>query len=242
MKSLAIKNLHVNADTKEILKGIDFVFETGKTYAIIGPNGQGKSTLLSAIMGDPNYEVTSGEILLDEENLINCEVDERSTKGIYLLMQYPSEIEGISNINLLTNALEKHTNQKMSQLSVYADAQQIASALNFNNELIDRDVNVGFSGGEKKKNELMHLFMLKPTFAFLDEVDSGLDVDSIESVANLINKHKNENQSFIVVSHYKKLYELIKPDEALVIKGGKISRVLNYDQLINVLDKGFYNE
>ena len=242
MRELKIENLNVSAEENKILNGIDYTFKTGKVYAIIGPNGNGKSTLLSSIMGDPNYEINEGKIILDGEDITESEVDERANKGIYMLMQYPSEIEGVSNINLIKTALEKRTDKPVSQLSVYADAEKITKQLKMEKELIHRDVNVGFSGGEKKKNELLHLFTLKPSFAFLDEVDSGLDVDSIVAVSQMIKKSKTEDNCFVIVSHYKKLYEEIKPDIGLIIRNGKIDKEVDYDGLMDVLNNGFDND
>ena len=239
MSKLEIKNLHAMVENKEILKGINVTFETGKVYAIIGPNGNGKSTLLSSIMGDPNYKITKGEIILDGKDIRTLEVDERAKLGIFLGMQYPPEIEGVSNIDVIKSGIEKRENKIVSPLAVYGDALDISAKLRIDEEMLERDVNVGFSGGEKKKNELLHMFMLKPKFAFLDEVDSGLDVDSIAAISKMIRDSKNSDKAVILVSHYKTIYEIIKPDVAIIIKNGQIFKIGDYNLLINTLEKGF---
>lgn len=241
MSKLVIKNLHVQAEDKKILKGINIEFETGKVYAIIGPNGNGKSTLLSSIMGDPNFEVTQGEVLFDGEDVLAMEVDQRARKGIFLAMQYPSEIAGVSNVNLMKTSLEKVTGKEHSLLSTFAQMQQEIKSLRINEEMIEREVNVGFSGGEKKKNELLHMSLLKPKFALLDEIDSGLDVDSIQAIGDLIKKQKSPDRSFIIVSHYKKMFENIKPDEVIVIQDGKVAKRGDFNLLMEILEKGFDN-
>lgn len=244
MAKLHLKNLTVKAEQKTILNGINFSFETGKVYAVIGPNGHGKSTLLAAIMGDPNYEISQGKILIDNEDLSEASVDERARKGIYLCMQYPAEIAGITNLNLLKAAHDKKTSQqaKLSHIGLYQQMQDFSQKLRIDPEMMMRDVNVGFSGGEKKKNELLHLFMLKPTFAFLDEVDSGLDVDSIQAVSQLIKAQRSEKQSFIIVSHYLKLYEHLPVDQVIIIKNGQIAQVGDQKLLKTTLAHGFEHE
>lgn len=239
MNKLEIKDLHVEAEGKKIINGITFTFETSKTYALIGPNGNGKSTLLSAIMGDPNYTITSGSIVLDGMDITHAEVDERARMGLYIGMQYPPEIAGIKNIDLITASLTAKNSKPASSFSTFVDAENQAKKLRMDSEMINRDVNVGFSGGEKKKNEILHMAMLKPKFALLDEIDSGLDVDSIEAISNEIKNMKDESNAFIIISHYKKLYSIINPDVTIVIRDGRISEVGSKELLNKTLDLGF---
>lgn len=237
--SLIVKNLWVKAENKEILKGIDFTFEPGKTYALIGPNGNGKSTLLSTLMGDPNYEITQGDILMNNISLKEQEADERAKAGLFLGMQYPSEIAGVTNSTLLNIAQSEISQKVVSPIETYTKIQDNLEKLRLAKDLVDREVNVNFSGGEKKKNEILHMSVLKPKIAMLDEIDSGLDVDSIEAIANQINSLKTEERTFIIISHYKKMFDLIKPDYTIVIRDGKISEVGDKSLLDKVLSRGF---
>lgn len=240
MKTLEIKDLHVKADDdKEIIKGFTYTFEQNKIYALIGPNGNGKSTLLSTIMGDPNYEVTSGNIIFNNEDITEAEVDEKARKGIFLGMQYPSEIPGVKTLSLLQASATAVAGKEVSLLDVALSAQSKAKALRINEELIHRDLNVGFSGGEKKKIEILQMEMLKPKFIMLDEIDSGLDVDAIKAIAAQINQSKYKDNTMVIISHYKELYETIQPDVVLIIKDGKLFKEGDYSLLMSVLDKGF---
>ena len=200
MRTLEIRNLHVKADDeKEIIKGFTYTFEPNKVYALIGPNGNGKSTLLSTIMGDPNYEVISGEIIFNNKDITNAEVNERAKQGIFLGMQYPAEIPGVKTLNLLHSSVMAVNNSKTSLLDIAVKAKVKAKALRINDELIHRDLNVGFSGGEKKKIEILQMEMLKPKFVMLDEIDSGLDVDAIKAIANQINESKNKDNTMVII-------------------------------------------
>lgn len=237
--SIVIKNLFVKAENKEILKGINFTFEKGKTYALIGPNGNGKSTLLSTIMGDPNYEITEGEIIVNGTNINELEADERAKLGIFLGMQYPAEIAGVTNATLMNIAQSEITGKVVSPIESYSKIQENLEKLRLSKDLVDREVNVNFSGGEKKKNEILHLSVLKPSFAMLDEIDSGLDVDSIEAIATQIRELKTPERTFVVISHYKKMFDLIKPDIAIVIRDGQISEVGDKSLLDKILSSGF---
>lgn len=240
MKTLEIKDLHVKADDdKEIIKGFTYTFEQNKIYALIGPNGNGKSTLLSTIMGDPNYEITSGNIIFNNEDITEAEVDEKARKGIFLGMQYPSEIPGVKTLSLLQASATAVAGKEVSLLDVALSAQSKAKALRINEELIHRDLNVGFSGGEKKKIEILQMEMLKPKFIMLDEIDSGLDVDAIKAIAAQINQSKYKDNTMVIISHYKELYETIQPDVVLIIKDGKLFKEGDYSLLMSVLDKGF---
>ena len=239
MSKLVIKDLHVSVEEKEILKGITLSFETGKSYAIIGPNGNGKSTLFSTIIGDPNFKITKGSIVLDGNDITKLSTDERVKLGMFLAMQYPVEIEGINNFELIKASMSKITGKPVNTLASYTKAIKLLKDLRLEEEFLERDVNLGFSGGEKKKNEMLHLLMSEPKFAFLDEVDSGLDIDSINSISKKIYEYKNKERSVIIISHYKKLLETVKPEVFYLIKNGKVSSTGNYEELIKLLARGF---
>lgn len=239
MSKLVINNLHVQVENQKVLKGINVEFQTGKTYALIGPNGQGKSTLLSAIMGDPDFKISQGKIFLNDFCINDWPVDKRAQKGIFLGMQYPAEIAGVKNVDVIKTALNKKNSMPQSMLGVYAQLLQLTKQLHASASLLDRDLNVGFSGGEKKKNEILQMLMLKPQFAFLDEVDSGLDVDSILAVAHKLKQEQTKNNALIIVSHYQKLYKIIKPDVVLIMKNGQIVQKGDYELLMHTLTKGF---
>ncbi len=236
---MEIKNLHVSVNGKEILKGINAIFEANKTYAIIGPNGNGKSTLLSTIMGDPNFTITSGEILFNGLVINEHSVDERALLGIFLGMQNPPEIEGVGNLDLIKSSLEKQDNKQVSMLDVYSGALLNSKSLRINEENLERNINVGFSGGEKKKNEMLHMTMLKPLFSFLDEIDSGLDVDSISAIGKTINEFKSDQRSVVLVSHYKSLFEIVKPEIVYIVENGLVSKTGDIDLLMKTLNEGF---
>ncbi|MCK5867276.1 MAG: Fe-S cluster assembly ATPase SufC, partial [Mycoplasmataceae bacterium] len=186
MNKLKLKKLKVNIEEKEILKGIDFTFQSGKIYALIGPNGNGKSTLFSSIMGHPDFVITGGDILLNDQSIIEMEADQRARKGIFLGMQQPPTIEGVSNINFLNAASNALSKNKESVMKTLTRVNNFANELNFPRELINRNVNSGFSGGEKKKNEILQMLMFSPKVILLDEIDSGLDIDSIEMIGKQI--------------------------------------------------------
>ena len=239
MKKITVKDLKINIDDKKILKGINVEFETGKNYAIIGANGNGKSTLFSSIMGDPNLEVISGTISIDGKVMNEMSVDERAREGIFLGMQYPSEINGVSNVNFLNAAKQALKGERESVIKTYASMKKNADKLNIDKELIDRDVNVGFSGGEKKKNELLQMTVLDMPFNFLDEIDSGVDVDTLKVIGKTINELSSSRKSFIIISHYKELYEMVKPDVVIVIKDGNVDQVGGYELIEETFKKGF---
>lgn len=236
---LTIKNLFVSVEGKQIIKNLSYEFEPGKVYALIGPNGNGKSTLISSIMGDPDYEINSGEIYYKGELINEMEVDERARLGIYLGMQYPPEINGVKGIDLIISSLKARNVKSGGEMSIFIDAEEAAKKLRLDPEMLERDVNVGFSGGEKKKSELMQMILSKPTLVLLDEVDSGLDVDSIEAIAKQLKEMKNSDTCFIIISHYKKLYNIIGVDETIVIKDGTIDQTGDQSLLNKILEEGF---
>ena len=190
MATLEIKNLHVSIEDKEILKGVNLTINTGEIHAVMGPNGTGKSTLSAAIMGHPSYEVTEGEILLDGENVLEMEVDERARAGLFLAMQYPSEIVGVTNAEFMRSAINarREEGDKMGVREFIKKLDEKMELLNMPEEMAERYLNEGFSGGEKKRNEILQLLMIEPTFAILDEIDSGLDIDALKVVSRGVNE------------------------------------------------------
>ena len=222
MSKLVIKNLHAEVEGKEILKGIDLVINEGETVAVLGPNGHGKSTLLNVIMGHPKYKVTEGTILLDDENLLEMTTDERARKGLFLGMQNPSEIPGVINSDFLRAAVNVRSETPVSTYKFYKQLNSATAELKMPFDLATRSLNEGFSGGEKKRNEILQLLLLNPKIAMLDEIDSGLDVDAIQVVADVINKLKAKGMGFMVISHYARLFDLIQPTRAVVIVNGRI--------------------
>ena len=224
MSVLEIKNLHVSIEDKEILKGVNLTLKTGEIHAIMGPNGTGKSTLSAAIMGNPNYEVTEGEILLDGVNVLELEVDERARLGLFLAMQYPSEIAGITNAEFMRAAInaKRDENDKISVMNFIKKLDEKMALLNMPEEMAERYLNEGFSGGEKKRNEILQLLMLEPTFAILDEIDSGLDIDALRVVAKGINEMRGDNFGSLIITHYQRLLNYITPDVVHIMMEGRV--------------------
>ncbi|ARU91273.1 FeS assembly ATPase SufC [Spiroplasma clarkii] len=221
MHKLEIRDLHVKIEDKEILKGINLTINSGETHALMGPNGNGKSTLLMAIMGHPKYEVTQGDILIDGTSILDLAVDERSKAGLFLAMQNPQTIPGVSNLEFLKYTVNAHSEQKQKLKDIFGSIKQQAQDLDFDLNMLKRFVNDGFSGGEKKKNEILQLKLLNPYFALIDEIDSGLDVDALDVVSNNLNINPNQ-QGKIIVSHYDRFFKKVIPTHAHVIIDGKI--------------------
>lgn len=224
MSTLEIKNLHVSIEDKEILKGVNLTLNTGEIHAIMGPNGTGKSTLSAAIMGNPNYEVTQGEILLDGENVLEMEVDERARKGLFLAMQYPSEIPGVTNAEFMRAAInaKRPEDDKLNVMQFLKKLDQKMALLNMPEEMAERYLNEGFSGGEKKRNEILQLMMLEPSFAILDEIDSGLDIDALKVVAKGVNEMRGDNFGSLIITHYQRLLNYITPDVVHIMMDGRV--------------------
>ncbi|WP_424684869.1 Fe-S cluster assembly ATPase SufC [Enterococcus sp.] len=224
MSTLAIKNLHVSIEGKEILKGVDLTLNTGEIHAIMGPNGTGKSTLSAAIMGNPNYEVTEGEILLDGENVLEMAVDERARLGLFLAMQYPSEIPGITNAEFMRAAInaKREEDDKLSVMQFLKKLDKKMALLNMPEEMAERYLNEGFSGGEKKRNEILQLLMLEPKFAILDEIDSGLDIDALKVVAKGVNEMRGDHFGALIITHYQRLLNYITPDVVHIMMEGRV--------------------
>lgn len=228
MSILEIKNLHVSVETengpKEILRGVDLVIRSGETHAIMGPNGSGKSTLAYSIAGHPKYEVTQGEILFDGENVLEMSPDERARAGIFLAMQYPVEIPGISVGNFLRTAKTAVSGEAPALRTWVKEVKESMANLRMDSSFTERSVNEGFSGGEKKRHEILQLELLKPKFAVLDETDSGLDVDALKIVSEGVNRaQKAENLGVLLITHYTRILKYIKPDFVHVFVAGKVA-------------------
>lgn len=224
MSVLEIKDLHVSIEDKEILKGVNLTLKTGEIAAIMGPNGTGKSTLSAAIMGNPNYEVTQGEILLDGENILDLEVDERARLGLFLAMQYPSEIPGITNAEFIRAAMNagKEDDEKNSVMDFITKLDEKMAFLGMKEEMAERYLNEGFSGGEKKRNEILQLLMLEPKFALLDEIDSGLDIDALKVVSKGVNAMRGKDFGAMIITHYQRLLNYITPDVVHIMMDGRV--------------------
>lgn len=221
--TLEIKNLHVEIDGKEILKGVNLILKPGKIYALMGPNGSGKSTLANVIMGNPKYKITKGEIIFNGENITEIPPNERARKGFFLSFQYPSEVEGVTIFNFLRTAFNGLKKEKISILDFHKLLKEKLNFLNIDEKFSERYLNQGFSGGEKKKSEILQLAVLNPVVAILDETDSGLDIDSIKSLSRGINKIADKDKIIFIITHYKRILEHIKPDRLLIMINGKIA-------------------
>jgi Fe-S cluster assembly ATP-binding protein len=224
MSTLEIKGLHVEIEGKEILKGVDLTINTNEIHAIMGPNGTGKSTLAQAIMGHPRYEVTAGTITLDGEDVLEMEVDERARAGIFLGMQYPSEVTGVTNADFLRSSInaKRGEGNEIPLMGFIRDLDAKMEMLEMDEDMATRYLNEGFSGGEKKRNEILQLMMLKPKFAVLDEIDSGLDIDALKVVAKGVNDLRGEDFGCLIITHYQRLLDYITPDRVHVMIQGKV--------------------
>ncbi|EAC7886063.1 Fe-S cluster assembly ATPase SufC [Listeria monocytogenes] len=224
MATLKIQDLHVEIEGKEILKGVNLEISTGEIHAIMGPNGTGKSTLSSAIMGHPKYEVAQGTITLDGEDVLEMEVDERARAGLFLAMQYPSEISGVTNAEFIRAAINSRREEgdeiPVMQFIRKLDAKM--DILDMDEEMAERYLNEGFSGGEKKRNEILQLLMIEPKLAILDEIDSGLDIDALKVVSKGVNEMRGEGFGCLIITHYQRLLNYITPDFVHVMMQGKV--------------------
>jgi Fe-S cluster assembly ATP-binding protein len=240
---LEIRNLHATIDGKEILKGLDLSVKAGEIHAIMGPNGSGKSTLAKILAGHPSYEVTEGEVLYEGRNLLEIEADQRARAGVFLAFQYPIEIPGVSNANFLRmayNEKAKHEGREELDPLEFDDLlQEKLKIVEMDKSFINRSVNEGFSGGEKKRNEILQMAVLEPKLAVLDETDSGLDIDALRIVAGGVNKLANKNNAIMLVTHYQRLLDYIEPHVVHVLYQGRIVRSGGKELAVELEKKGY---
>ena len=239
MSTLKITNLHASVEGKEILKGVNLTISEGETVALFGPNGHGKSTLLSVIMGHPRFEVTEGKIEFEGVDITHASTDERARLGLFLTLQNPVEVPGVINSDFLRAAINSKSEKKVSTYQFYKMLDSAIKEVKMPFDLATRSLNEGFSGGEKKRNEILQLILMQPKIALLDEIDSGLDVDAIQNVGDVLKKEQEKGHGFLVISHYARLFEIIKPSRAVVMINGRI--VIDTDSsLISRIDKEGY--
>tara|TARA_B100001173_G_scaffold138231_1_gene120003 strand:+ start:18 stop:752 length:735 start_codon:yes stop_codon:yes gene_type:complete len=240
---LKIENLHVSVEGKEILKGVSLEVKKGEIHAIMGPNGSGKSTLSSVIAGNEDYEVTKGNIYFNNENIEDLSAEERAHKGIFMSFQYPVEIPGITVTNFIKTAINSNLKarglKEMPANEMLKKIREKANLLEIDSRFLSRSLNEGFSGGEKKRNEIFQMAMLEPTLAILDETDSGLDIDALRIVASGVNKLKNKDNATVVITHYQRLLDHIIPDYVHVLQDGKIAKSGNKDLALQLEEKGY---
>jgi Fe-S cluster assembly ATP-binding protein len=244
MSKLEIKNLKAKIGNKEILKGLNLALEEGKVHVIMGPNGAGKSTLSKAIVGHYDIEVTDGEISYNGKNIVELEPEERALEGIFLSFQHPVEISGVNNAYFLRTAVNaKRAYEGKDELNAaefLREMRKLASELGLKKELINRSLNEGFSGGEKKRNEILQMMMLEPDVIILDEIDSGLDIDALRDVSEGINKMRDGKRSFLIITHYSRILDYVKPDFIHVLKDGKVVKTAG-PELVEQLEKEGYS-
>lgn len=238
VQELQIKDLEVEVEGKKILKGIDLEIHQGEIHVIMGPNGAGKSTLSETIMGNPNYQPLKGEILFDGHSINNWSVDKRARHGLFLAMQYPVEIPGVSNRDFIKEAVKARQGQ-INVLDFIQKLKKTASFLNISDEMLERGLNEGFSGGEKKRNEILQLMMLDPELAILDEIDSGLDIDALKLVAQGVNQMRSSHFSALMITHYQRLLDYIQPDVVHIMVNGRIVKTGTFE-LVKELEKTGY--
>src|SRR5690349_6185266 len=240
---LEVKNLHVTVDGKQILKGLDLTVNKGEVHAIMGPNGSGKSTLAYVMAGKPGYEATQGQILLDGEDILAMQSDERAAKGLFLAFQYPLEIPGVATMTFLRTALnaqrKKRGEAELSTPEFLKLVREAAGKLGINQEMLRRAVNVGFSGGEKKRNEILQMALFEPRLAVLDETDSGLDIDALKIVSDGVNRLRAPTRSAIVITHYQRLLNYIVPDVVHVLSRGRIVKTGGKDLALELEARGY---
>lgn len=240
---ITIKNLHASIGDKEILKGINLEVKAGEVHAIMGPNGSGKSTLSGVLAGKEDYDVTEGEVTFNGKNLLDMSAEDRAREGLFLAFQYPVEIPGVSNINFLKTALNEirtyHGQEEIAAKDFLALVKEKQKLVELDAKLTNRSVNEGFSGGEKKRNEIFQMAMLQPKLAILDETDSGLDIDALRIVANGVNKLKSKDNATIVITHYQRLLDYIVPDFVHILYKGKIVKSGGKELALELEAKGY---
>jgi len=240
---LEIKNLHVSIEEKKIIKGLNLLINKGEVHALMGPNGSGKSTLSYVLSGKDKYEIDDGTIEYNEKNLLELDVDERANEGLFLAFQYPMEIPGVQTSFFLKTAINSKRkylgHSEMDALEFAKLMKSKAEELNINTEMLKRDLNVNYSGGEKKKQEILQMSMLSPKMAILDETDSGLDIDALRIVSEGVNKLRSKENSFLVITHYQRLLNYIKPDFVHIIADGRIVKSGDYSLALELEEKGY---
>ncbi len=241
MNQLEIRDLHATIAGQEIIRGVSLIVPKGEVHAIMGPNGSGKSTLAKVIAGHPDYTVTSGAVLMDGVNVLELEPDERARKGIFLAFQYPSEIPGVTIANFLRAAVQARLpeGEELEATDYYAKLYEKMDLLEMDRSFTSRSVNEGFSGGEKKRNEILQLAMLEPKYAVLDETDSGLDIDALKTVANGVNSLRGPNLGVLLITHYQRLLDYIVPDHVHVMVQGRIAMSGDKDLALQLEEKGY---
>ena len=241
MSVLEVKDLHVTVEGKKILKGVNLKMSTGEIHAIMGPNGTGKSTLSSTIMGDPAYKITKGDILLNGKSIIDLPVDERARMGLFLAMQYPQEIPGVTNAEFVKSAINarRPKDDPIPLMDFIKRLDETLETLDMSEEMADRYLNEGFSGGEKKRNEFMQMMMIRPEFAILDQIDSGLDIDALKVVSRGVNQMRGDNFGSLIITHYQRLLNYIIPDYVHVMMDGRLVKTGGPDLAIRLEKEGY---
>ena len=234
-----IQELHVSIDDKPILKGVNLVVRKGEVHALMGPNGSGKSTLANAIMGHPKYAVTSGRILMKGEDLLEMDTDERARKGLFLAFQYPCEVPGVRTSNFLRLACNARAGRELDVMDFYSKLEQKMKLLDIDEKFMKRYLNEGFSGGEKKRNEILQMMMLEPEFAVMDETDSGLDIDALKVVARGVNELRGPDLGILIITHYERILRYINPDFVHILVDGKIVKSGGSDLAAHLEEHGY---
>ena len=239
MKKLEIIDLHVEVEGKEILKGINLTIHPGKIHTIMGPNGSGKTTLSNTLMGHPKYKITKGKIIIDGIDITNKPTNERAKLGLFLSFQHPHEIPGLNITNFLRTVINNNSEKKYSVIEFYNLLKETMSSLSMDPAFAKRNLNEGFSGGEKKKMELLQLILLQPKYVILDEMDSGTDVDAIKIISKAINDQIKKDLGVLLITHYNKIFDYIKPDEVSILMHGKIVKQGSYELAHQIEKEGF---
>jgi len=234
-----IQGLHVNIEEKEILKGVDLVVRKGEVHALMGPNGSGKSTLANAILGHPKYTVTAGKVLMKGENILEMETDERARKGLFLAFQYPCEVPGVRQSNFLRLACNARAGRELDVTEFYAKLEEKMKVLDIDEKFMKRYLNAGFSGGEKKRNEILQMMMLQPEFAVMDETDSGLDIDALKVVSHGVNELRGPGLGVLIITHYERILRYINPDYVHILVNGKIVKSGGADLAAHLEEHGY---
>jgi Fe-S cluster assembly ATP-binding protein len=241
MKELRIENLHVNIADREIVRGLSLAVPHGEVHAVMGPNGSGKSTLAKVIAGHPDYQVTGGRVMMDGENLLELEPDERARRGLFLAFQYPSEVPGVTIANFLRAAMQSRLpeGEELEATDYYAKLYEKMELLGMDRSFTSRSVNEGFSGGEKKRTEILQLAMLEPKYAILDETDSGLDIDALKTVAHGVNSLRGPNIGILLITHYQRILNYIVPDHVHVMVNGRVVRSGGKELALELEERGY---